>query len=547
MKGMKLSVKLVGAFVVVSLITILVGVIGVMKIQAINNASMAVLEQNTKPMADIAGVATDFQLQQSMVREIVITKFMYEKGVADQIGKIKELDQKGVGTLKKFGETVKSEEMKREFDACLATLGEYLPLREKMFNLIQAGKRDEAIQVMQGDIATHGSKITASLGKLVDMKIADAKSKAEANNATAMGAIWFTAIATVVGTLLAILLGVYLSLSITRPINKVAAGLADGADQVATASAQVSSASQGLAEGSSEQASSLEETSSSLEELSSMTKQNANNANHAKQMMVQAAEIVAKVDNHMNDMVAAITEISKSSEETGKIIKTIDEIAFQTNLLALNAAVEAARAGEAGAGFAVVADEVRNLAMRAAEAAKNTNNLIDNTLKVVKNGTDVTLMTKEAFGENTAIAAKVGELIAEIAAASNEQAQGISQINSAVAEMDKVTQQTAANAEESASASEEMNAQAEQMKIFVAELLNVIGEKGNGAGPARRLDVAREVTDAVPRTDWKKNTAMKRIGGRVDILASGVGGSAKKKTVAPNDIIPLEEDSFKDF
>jgi hypothetical protein len=542
MKGMKLSVKLVGAFVVVALITILVGLIGVVKIRAIDEASTAVFEQNTKPLAYISGVATDFQVQRNMVRDAVITKFMYEKDITEHISKIKELDQKGIGILKTFGETVKSEDMKREFDTCMAALGEYLPLREKLFNLIQAGKRDEAIQFMQGDIAAHGLKITASIGKLVDMKIADAKSKAENNNATARGAIWFTSVATAIGTLLAVLLGVYLSLSITRPINRVTAGLADGASQVAAASAQVSSASQDLAEGASEQASSLEETSSSLEELSSMTKQNANNADQAKQMMAQARQIVAKVDNHMNGMVAAINEISKSSEETGKIIKTIDEIAFQTNLLALNAAVEAARAGEAGAGFAVVADEVRNLAMRAAEAAKNTNNLIDNTLKVVKNGSDVTLMTKEAFGENTAIAAKVGELIDEIAAASNEQAQGIDQINKAVAEMDKVTQQTAANAEESASASEEMNAQAEQMKVFVNELLLVIGGTDNGAASSTGLHNVVLGRSRKIDTAWKKDN-----GSGKTLVSRNMGGRRTMKPASPNEIIPMDEEEFKDF
>ncbi len=168
-------------------------------------------------------------------------------------------------------------------------------------------------------------------------------------------------------------------------------------------------------------------------------------------------------------------EISKASEETSKIIKTIDEIAFQTNLLALNAAVEAARAGEAGAGFAVVADEVRNLAMRAAEAAKNTAALIEGTVKKVSDGTSLVKTTSDAFKEVAGSAAKVGELVGEIAAASTEQAQGIEQVNIAVTEMDKVTQQNAATAEESASASEELNAQAEEMKSFVADLAAMVG------------------------------------------------------------------------
>jgi methyl-accepting chemotaxis protein len=177
----------------------------------------------------------------------------------------------------------------------------------------------------------------------------------------------------------------------------------------------------------------------------------------------------------MTGMSEAIEKISRSSEETVKIVKTIEEIAFQTNLLALNAAVEAARAGEAGAGFAVVADEVRNLAVRAVDAAKTTNDLIDDTLKVVKDGNHLTRLTHEAIRKNVDISAKVSGLVGEIAAASREQAQGIEQISKAVSEMEKVTQANAASAEESASASEEMVAQSEQMKGFVTDLVALVG------------------------------------------------------------------------
>lgn len=291
--------------------------------------------------------------------------------------------------------------------------------------------------------------------------------------------VWAILISVLAVGLLMATAGWILARSTVRPIFQAADFLNRTAGEVTNAANQISSSSHSLAEGAAEQASSLEETSSSLEEMSSMTKQNADNANQAKTMMAETKKIVEKVDSHMGKMAGAIAEITRTSEETGKIIKTIDEIAFQTNLLALNAAVEAARAGEAGAGFAVVADEVRNLAMRAAEAAKNTNGLIDNTIKAVKQGNQLTSETQEAFRENVAVAGKVGQLIDEIAAASQEQAQGISQINKAVAEMDKVTQQTAASAEESASASEELTAQAEQMKCSVSDLVAVIGGKAS--------------------------------------------------------------------
>jgi len=274
--------------------------------------------------------------------------------------------------------------------------------------------------------------------------------------------------------------------SVIKAILKVTDGLMDGAEQVSSAAGQVSSSSQSLAEGTSEQAASLEETSSSLEEMSSMTKQNADHANQAKAMMAEANRIVDKVNHHMNDMAEAVIVITKSSEETGKIVKTIDEIAFRTNLLALNAAVEAARAGEAGAGFAVVANEVRNLAMRASESAKNTSNLIENTIKAVRKGNELTNATQEAFKENAEISKKIGQLVDEIATASEEQSRGIAQVNIAVVEMDKVTQSTAATAEESASAAEELNAQAEQMKSYVEELIAVVSGSHSGGVSSER-------------------------------------------------------------
>ena len=285
----------------------------------------------------------------------------------------------------------------------------------------------------------------------------------------------------------AIIMSVIYARNLSRPIIRIIEGLNKVADQVTGASGQVSSSSQQLAEGASEQAASIEETSSSLEEMSSMTKQNADNAKQANQLMSGTKETVARASQSMEMLTTSMGEISRASEETSKIIKTIDEIAFQTNLLALNAAVEAARAGEAGAGFAVVADEVRNLALRAAEAAKNTANLIEGTVKKVKAGSELVVKTEKEFREVATSVGKSSELVGEISAASVEQSQGIAQISRAVGEMDRVVQQNAANAEESASASEEMNSQAYQMKDHVGELKSLIeGSKaGNGKDKLR--------------------------------------------------------------
>ncbi len=291
-------------------------------------------------------------------------------------------------------------------------------------------------------------------------------------------------------------ISVFFSRSITKPINRIIAGLTEGSEQVSSASGQVSSASQSLAEGSTEQAAGLEETSSSLEEMASMTKQNADNAQQANTLASEARKAADTGSEAMQRMSTAITDIQKSSDETAKIIKVIDEIAFQTNLLALNAAVEAARAGEAGKGFAVVAEEVRNLAMRSAEAAKNTSAMIEESVKNSKNGVDIASEVGKVLEEIVQGIGKTTDLVSEIAAASQEQSQGIDQINTAMAQLDKVTQQNAANAEESASASEELSAQAEQMNEVVGELVTLVGgsattgqSKSSGGGGRHHLDI----------------------------------------------------------
>jgi len=323
--------------------------------------------------------------------------------------------------------------------------------------------------------------------------------------------------------------------SISAPIKNAVEQMEESANQIASASSQVSSASQSLAEGSSEQASAIEETSSSLEEMASMTKQNAGNAVQADSLMKEANAVVQKANASMETLTSSMKEISAASEETSKIIKTIDEIAFQTNLLALNAAVEAARAGEAGAGFAVVAEEVRNLAMRSADAAKNTSVLIEGTVNKIKYGSDLVATTNEAFSEVAVSSSKVGELVGEIAAASQEQAQGIDQINKAVAEMDKVTQQTAANAEESASASEEMNAQAEQMKQVSIALANIIGGSSSGIESSQSFPMKKKVRAALSTVTGGKGTTRNAIPYK------------KSGKVNPEQIIPMDDGDFKDF
>jgi uncharacterized protein YoxC len=265
----------------------------------------------------------------------------------------------------------------------------------------------------------------------------------------------------------------------SRPIDRAAENISASADSVAAPSKELQSTSHSLADGANEQASSIEEISSSLEEMSAMTKQNADNSRAASELMNKTSVTVQKADKATSEMVEAMELIRESSDQTSKIVKTIDEIAFQTNLLALNAAVEAARAGEAGKGFAVVAEEVRSLAIRSAEAARNTSSLIEGTVERVKSGVHAVNGVKESLVEVSASTAKATSLTGEISAASSEQAQGIEQINIAVSQMDRVTQQNAAAAQESASASAQMSHQATDLSDNVGLLLSIVRGSNN--------------------------------------------------------------------
>jgi methyl-accepting chemotaxis protein len=320
-----------------------------------------------------------------------------------------------------------------------------------------------------------------ALQKEAETSLSNQKASMQAGLATASTLIVCSAV-------LAILVGLLVSLllvkSLTRTLNRIISNLGDGSEQVAAASLQVASASNSLAAGSTQQAASLEETTASLEELASLVQQNSMNAGECNQLVLQTHEKTREVHKSIRATKEFMETISTSGESVKKIIKSIDEIAFQTNLLALNAAVEAARAGQAGAGFAVVADEVRGLAMRAAEAAKTTDNLIGETARQIELGSAQIQETLTKFYDMGESAKKVNSLVGEIANASREQAQGIEHLNQAVQEIDRVVQQNAANAEESASAATQLQGQAERLREIVGDVTSLV-EGGDSQGSAR--------------------------------------------------------------
>lgn len=311
--------------------------------------------------------------------------------------------------------------------------------------------------------------------QVLDMATAQSEATQKKAEAANKQSLWAVVIGFFIVVMAMLIGGGTIVRSITSAIGRVIKSLALQADQVSAVSGQVSTASQSLAKGASQQANTLEETSSSMEQMAAQTRQNADNSKQADSKMTEAIKVVTQASESMREMTVSMEAISLAGEEISHIIRTIDEVAFQTNLLAINAAVVAAHAGEAGAGFAVVAGEVRALAQKTAAAAGDISQLIEDMVNKIDTGDQLVKKADIALAQVSTIATGAADLVERITVASNEQAQGIDQVNTAVSQMDQVTQQNAANAEESASVSEQMSAQAEYMKTVVGELVTLVG------------------------------------------------------------------------
>ena len=483
MKNWSIGKRITGGFAVILLITVMIGVFSYSRLNLIGQNARSLITDSLPGVIILGQIeANALEHYGLLEKDILSTDAASIAALEDQFHAISERNTK---LFKDYETTIRTTEDQTLYDADISTRMNYLKTLDSVLVLSHANKNEEALALLISNVDPVFKKYRDTLKAHVDWNSANGVRSGELIAGEITRSQHFTLIGLGTALALAGAIGFFTTRSVNRRLRATSDALESGVSQVSAAAAQVSASSQSLAEGASEQAASLEETSASLEELASMTKRNAESAQEAKDLSAQTRAAADTGAADMDAMKLAMDEIKASSNDIAKIIKSIDEIAFQTNILALNAAVEAARAGEAGMGFAVVADEVRNLAQRSAQSAKETAAKIEDAISKSDHGVRISGKVAQSLGEIVEKARKVDTLVAEIATASGEQSQGLSQVNTAVGQMDKVTQTNASNAEETASAAEELNAQSLVMRDNVAELLKMIDGVRSAGTPAQ--------------------------------------------------------------
>lgn len=479
-KKLSLKAKLIGAFCIVSAILCTVGWVGY-RSALVSTQTTAVFKDKIIPQLDAVSDLRDALRMADAQTEAMLNPQLSLQEASDRKATMLKHLELAQAALREYEAIPRAEEAEQNFrdlqkrwNVLQQADVRYVALVDDYLAEKAAGGKGRSLVVLADFMRDELDPALDPCYAMLDEIAMDTDQLADSTSASALAQAFraktLAILMAIGGTLLALALGMILSISIARRLDHIVAETSQSANHIAAAAEQISSASQGVASGSQEQAAAIEQTSASVEELTAMTKQNTANAKQAGLLASDTKTSMTKSATGASTMHGAMQDIKTASDQTSKIVKTIDEIAFQTNLLALNAAVEAARAGEAGKGFAVVAEEVRNLAMRAATAAKNTGALIEENTDRVNSGVQVIDTLKSTIEESLSAAAKLSNLADEVAAASDEQAKGLEQINVAINQMSQATQTNAANSEEAAAAAEESSGQAENLRTLVSTL-----------------------------------------------------------------------------